>query len=74
MKARTKIPELEAMLESHKVHRWTPEIEETLWDYYLQFASDKDVKGLADYINKKYDRNFSSTNLSKRYALMKGRR
>ena len=74
MKARTKIPILEALLEQNQKTRWTPEIDRVLLDYYVQFAHDSDVNGLAGYINEKYDRNFTNNSLSKRYSVIKEQR
>ena len=67
MKAKTKIPELDAILEQNQQRRWTPEIDRVMMDYYLQFAHDRDLKSLAAYINEKYDRSFTATDLIGHY-------
>lgn len=70
MKARTKIPELESKLEQNKQRRWTPEIERTLLDYYTQFAYDNDLKSLAAYLNERFDRSFTSVDITSHYHKM----
>jgi len=67
MKGSTKIPELEARLEQNKAKRWTDEIDQALLDYFIQFAHDKDTATLTKYINEKFDRQFTSAALSRRY-------
>ena len=72
MKARTKIPELEASLEENRKRRWTPEISEVLRDYYESFASDGDLKTLTAYINGKFGTNFNTADVTARYHRVKG--
>ena len=70
MKAKTKIPELEAKLDQNKQRRWTPEINTVLRDYYQVFADDNDLKSLAAHINAKFNRSFTTVNITGHYHQM----
>ena len=72
MKAKTKIPELEASLEENRKRRWTPEINDVLKDYYEQFASDSDLKTLTAFINDKFGTNFNTADITAYYHRSKG--
>ena len=73
MKATTQIPELEALLKQTSKRRWTDDIDMVIYDYYVQFAHDRKVCMLADYINERFGTEFTTTEITKRYHQIKVR-
>ncbi len=73
MHVKVKIPEFEAALDQVRQKRWTDEVDQAIRDYYRVFADKRNVKALADTINKKYNKQYTVNAVTKRYFFLRDR-
>jgi len=67
------IPELEVILKQSQARTWTPEIDAIILEYYAGFSEARKVAKLRDWINAKYEKDFSSPTIMKHYEVLKRR-
>lgn len=65
------VPDLEEVLKELDRYRFTDDIDTIIYSYYLEFARRQSSPMLADFINKKFNTDFSADQVARRARTLK---